>query len=705
MSITSLWRVILIACFSLFITACKPVADFFYEPAPTTVGQVTSFNASGTIITDEAAEEELEAQKHKEKDKDKKTKPPKPSKKQVIYNWNFGDGSSGSGITATHIYSTAGTYTATLTVKDRDGKVGTISKQVIVKPLTGALSQLNILVLGTGGVLLSEAQVSIAGTANTTATGMEGTATLSAISGTQTVIASKSGYITQAVQTVLLSGKASTLLLTMQSVKEIKAISSIETAQNITATLGSLIALPANALVNPDGSTATGTVTLQLTPWDITKTDLSAMLGNGKALDSNGQMIELISAGMITVDFYNAAGQHLQLGAGKTANIQMDLPYANINGIPLQEGSTIPLWSFKEDIGLWKQEGTGTVVVSASSPVGLAVKATVNHFSTWNWDFKFENAGSVTVHCVEGTTTVPCAIQVDVQLPGGSRFTKTSYSVIDTVTRVVNMPTTATITWTGTTIDGRQGTVVSGASGDVVIGLALPKTKNFVQCSLSDATAVSCETVLNIVATDGSLFSQTYHIPPEGAFVRTVVRTSNTLAWSAQSALRLNGAGQLAHYEGTTASYTTGTVSLVLATEVLFNPATSTDRVLLAKCDPVVDVITQTYDPITFTYINTITGTETLQNCTINLRLYDNGETTLFNFQSSPLAPGEVAVITIPASVDLSAYGFGDFNVSGTTTNGSYAYNSAYQLIDFTNLPPVSPLTTYKLVTYIYPPP
>ena len=39
----------------------------------------------------------------------------------VSYFWDFGDGATGSGISPTHIYSTAGTYTVTLTVRDAAG--------------------------------------------------------------------------------------------------------------------------------------------------------------------------------------------------------------------------------------------------------------------------------------------------------------------------------------------------------------------------------------------------------------------------------------------------------------------------------------------------------------------------------------------------------------------------------------------------------
>jgi PKD repeat protein len=39
----------------------------------------------------------------------------------VSYDWDFGDGNMGSGITASHVYSTDGIFTVTLTVTDNDG--------------------------------------------------------------------------------------------------------------------------------------------------------------------------------------------------------------------------------------------------------------------------------------------------------------------------------------------------------------------------------------------------------------------------------------------------------------------------------------------------------------------------------------------------------------------------------------------------------
>jgi len=55
-----------------------------------------------------------------------------PEGNTLSYVWCFGDGAEGNGVTVTHTYSTAGTYTATLTVYDGQGGVGTASQIVTV---------------------------------------------------------------------------------------------------------------------------------------------------------------------------------------------------------------------------------------------------------------------------------------------------------------------------------------------------------------------------------------------------------------------------------------------------------------------------------------------------------------------------------------------------------------------------------------------
>ena len=55
------------------------------------------------------------------------------------YQWNFGDGSNGSGVTTSHTYTTAGAYTAVLTVTDNLGATGTASAGITVNAAPPAI--------------------------------------------------------------------------------------------------------------------------------------------------------------------------------------------------------------------------------------------------------------------------------------------------------------------------------------------------------------------------------------------------------------------------------------------------------------------------------------------------------------------------------------------------------------------------------------
>ena len=57
----------------------------------------------------------------------------------LLYTWDYGDGAQGAGRSVTHRYRTAGTYTATVTVRDAGGLTGTATVQVTVDPAQGGV--------------------------------------------------------------------------------------------------------------------------------------------------------------------------------------------------------------------------------------------------------------------------------------------------------------------------------------------------------------------------------------------------------------------------------------------------------------------------------------------------------------------------------------------------------------------------------------
>jgi chitinase len=77
-------------------------ANFVFSPTDPRTGDTVFFNASSSTLADGS------------------------------FSWDFGDGSSGSGMMTTHRFTSARTFTVTLTVRNERGQSTTISKTVTV---------------------------------------------------------------------------------------------------------------------------------------------------------------------------------------------------------------------------------------------------------------------------------------------------------------------------------------------------------------------------------------------------------------------------------------------------------------------------------------------------------------------------------------------------------------------------------------------
>ena len=215
------------------------------------------------------------------------------------------------------------------------------------------------------------------------------------------------------------------------------------------------------------------------------------------------------------------------------------------------------MWYFDEASGLWIEEGIGQVTTSNQSPTGLAVHATVKHFSTWNWDLKFENAGSVFVQCQSNGEGIPCNVTAKISLNDGSSLTK-SNSIPKEGLTVVNMPSSGSIHWTAKDLTGTMlGEKTSTTSGNVIIDLGKSATDHFVKCTLPNGTFVACFGKINdqldfSISQDG------------GRFLTGIKDPDGQLDWSAQTALIFES-NQWVRYKGQQTSGLTGNVNIILA--------------------------------------------------------------------------------------------------------------------------------------------
>ncbi|MFL5744441.1 MAG: carboxypeptidase-like regulatory domain-containing protein [Niastella sp.] len=149
---------------------------------------------------------------------------------------------------------------------------------------------------------------------------------------------------------------------------------------NVTVPSGGTIAFTGNSFTNTGNNSAyTGTVSVSAFFINPEANNFKEIMpGALRGINASNEETGLQSFGMMAVDLTGAGGEKLQLSTGKTATLTFPIPNSLLAAAP----NTIPLWSFNDSSGLWKEEGTATK--QGNNYVG-----TVSHFSFWNCDYPY----------------------------------------------------------------------------------------------------------------------------------------------------------------------------------------------------------------------------------------------------------------------------------------------------------------------------
>lgn len=248
------------------------------------------------------------------------------------------------------------------------------------------------------GVVLNENREPVSGATvkvngNTATTGSGGEFIFNNISvpaGRVFAVVTANGYFNGAKAEEPVSGGVTTIKIIMLTKTVTHTINS-SSGGSADLTNGSKVELQPNSVSVQGGSQYNGQINLSVVYMDPTSVSFSETVSGGDmaAVRTDNSSATLYSYGILKVIMEGSAGESLQLSSGSTSVITTTIPPSMVSDAP----STIPLWFFDEQTGLWREEGTAT-------KQGDKYVGTVSHFTDWNCDYPFRT-GSVTGRVVD----------------------------------------------------------------------------------------------------------------------------------------------------------------------------------------------------------------------------------------------------------------------------------------------------------------
>ncbi|MBX2859065.1 MAG: carboxypeptidase-like regulatory domain-containing protein [Cellvibrionaceae bacterium] len=287
-----------------------------------------------------------------------------------------------------------------LTVTDDKGLSASVQVEVLVQP-TPIINQSSIIsgqVTEINGSPVDGVSITVIDTDITTESMNDGSFDIELDAATDYVVQfSLAGYASQVlVLTSPPSDGVADFAVVMAPVDTAYVIADSDNGEiTRSASDGAAVTFDRANFVDADGAPVNGDFQLEITPVNVAQPSASLAFPGLFAGIPENQLDAVPIASLGTVSFaFTQNGEPINLAAGSQASITLPL-YTETNpanGEVLAIGQMIELWSLNEVTGIWQQEGVGEVISLPESPTGLALAASVSHFSWWNCDVAIDTA-------------------------------------------------------------------------------------------------------------------------------------------------------------------------------------------------------------------------------------------------------------------------------------------------------------------------
>ncbi len=176
-----------------------------------------------------------------------------------------------------------------------------------------------------------------------------------------------------------------------------------KTTQKATVSLDGgkqIVEIPSGVVLkDKDGNKLTGAISSQIIFFDPQSPTAQQSIPGGLAVQavlpggSSTGNVQFVSAGMFSV-ILKAGDKEVKTFENGGIRLRTVVSPTMINPKtrnPVKANDVIEMWSIDEGSGLWKYEKTDTI---RSVNGELVLEETVNHLSTWNWDFYYNSCDS-----------------------------------------------------------------------------------------------------------------------------------------------------------------------------------------------------------------------------------------------------------------------------------------------------------------------